>query len=87
MKQRLSSEFIYQLFALLITIIIVHGVYVGLVRPNADAILQVQAELQAAGEDFVPDRSIFVVIRDLEQVVDHLRLVMRHFVMAAWLVV
>jgi biopolymer transport protein ExbB/TolQ len=67
MKQHLSSEFIYQLFALLITIILVHGVYVGLVRPNAEAILEVQAALQAAGEEFVPDRSIYVVIRDFEQ--------------------
>ncbi len=67
MKHRLSSEFIYQLFALLITILVVHAVYVGLVRPNADAILEVQAAMQAAGEDFVPERSIYVVIRDLEQ--------------------
>ena len=67
MKQRLSSEFIYQLFALLITIILVHAVYVGVVRPNAEAILQYQMELQASGEDFVPDRSIYVVVRDFEQ--------------------
>ncbi len=67
MKQRLSSEFIYQLFALLITIIVVHAVYVGLIRPNADAILEAQMVMQAAGEEFVPERSIYVVIRDLEQ--------------------
>jgi biopolymer transport protein ExbB/TolQ len=67
MKQRLSSEFLYQLFALLIAIIVVHAVYVGVVRPNADAILERQMEMQQAGEEFVPERSIFVVIRDLEQ--------------------
>ena len=37
MKQRMSSEFIYQLFALLIAVIVVHAVYVGVIRPSADA--------------------------------------------------
>ena len=67
MKLTLSSEFIYQLFALLITIILVHGTYVGLIRPNADAIIERQAELQAAGGDYVPEQSLYVVVRDLEQ--------------------
>ena len=67
MKNRLSSEFIYQLFALLIAVIVVHAVYVGAIRPSADAQLQKQAELQAAGEDFVPERTLAVVIRDFEQ--------------------
>ncbi len=67
MKPKLSSEFIYQLFALLIAIIVVHAAYVGVIRPVADAELRQQAELQAAGEDFVPDRSLFVVMRDFEQ--------------------
>ncbi|GHD39059.1 MotA/TolQ/ExbB proton channel family protein [Halioglobus pacificus] len=67
MKNRLSSEFIFQLFALLIAVIVVHAVYVGVIRPSADAQLQQQAELQAAGEDFVPERTLAVVIRDFEQ--------------------
>ncbi len=67
MKNTLSSEFIYQLFALLIAIILVHGAYVGVIRPAADAELQQQAELQASGADYVPDRSLFVVMRDFEQ--------------------
>ena len=33
MKQRMSSEFIFQLFALLIAIIVVHALYVGAIRP------------------------------------------------------
>lgn len=67
MKLRLSSEFVFQLFALLIIVILVHAVYVGLIRPSADAVLLAQAELLAAGADLVPERSIYVVIRDLEQ--------------------
>ncbi len=67
MKTRMSSEFIFQLFALLIAVIVVHAVYVGAVRPSADAQLQQEMELQAAGEDFVPQRTLAVVIRDFEQ--------------------
>ena len=67
MKQRMSSEFIYQLFALLIAVIVVHAVYVGAIRPAADAEIQREMALQAAGEDFVPERSFSVVIRDFEQ--------------------
>ncbi|TGD75746.1 MotA/TolQ/ExbB proton channel family protein [Mangrovimicrobium sediminis] len=67
MKHRMSSEFIYQLFALLIAVIVVHAVYVGAIRPSADAAIARQMELQAAGGDFVPERSLAVVVRDFEQ--------------------
>ena len=67
MKNKMSSEFIFQLFALLIAIIVVHAIYVGVIRPSADALLQQQIELQASGEDFVPERNLAVVIRDFEQ--------------------
>jgi len=67
MKHRMSSEFIYQLFALLIAVIVVHAVYVGLIRPTADTQIRQEMELQAAGEDYVPERSFAVVIRDFEQ--------------------
>lgn len=67
MKHRMSSEFIYQLFALLIAVIVVHAVYVGAIRPAADTQIQREMELQAAGEDYVPERTFAVVIRDFEQ--------------------
>jgi biopolymer transport protein ExbB/TolQ len=67
MKQRMSSEFIFQVFALLITVIVVHSLYVGWVRPAARAHLEREAELQATQEDFVPTRSFAVVIGDYEQ--------------------
>ncbi len=67
MKHKLSSEFLYQLFALLITVILVHAIYVGVIRPNADAILEREAQLQASGADYVPKRSFYVVVRDFEQ--------------------
>ena len=67
MKQRMSSEFIYQLFALLIAVIVVHAVYVGVIRPSADAQIEQEMELQAAGRGFRTERTFAVVIRDFEQ--------------------
>lgn len=66
-RSRLSGEFIYQLFALLVAIIIVHGIYVTLVRPNAAAIsAQQQAEI-VSNPDYIPERSVWIIIRDYEQ--------------------
>ena len=67
MKPNSGSEFIYQLFALILSFIIVHAIYVAVIRPNADAILQEQLERQAAGEAYVVQRSPYIVMRDYEQ--------------------
>ncbi len=67
MKRSSGSDFIYQLFALLLSVIVVHTIYVAIVRPNADAILQVQMDRQASGEAYVVQRSLYVVMRDYEQ--------------------
>ena len=67
MRKNIPFELVYQIGALIISVMLVHLVYVTLIRPNADAILERQAELQAAGEVFVQDRSLYVVLRDLEQ--------------------
>jgi len=67
MKHSPGSDFLYQLFALIVSLIVVHSVYVTVVRPNADLILQQQRAQQAAGESFEVNRSIFVVIKDFEQ--------------------
>lgn len=66
-KTRIPSEFAFQLLALLAAVIVVHAFYVGLIRPSADVQLAAQAALQASGEAFVPERSLYVVIRDFEQ--------------------
>jgi len=67
MKHRMSSEFIFQVFALLITVILVHSLYVGWVRPAARAHIAQEAAMQKAKEDFIPTRSFAVVIGDYEQ--------------------
>jgi biopolymer transport protein ExbB/TolQ len=67
MKKNFSSEFVYQVFALLVSVIVVHAVYVSIIRPNADAILVQQVAQQEAGKNFAPSRSLYVVLRDFEQ--------------------
>ena len=72
MNRALPFEFVYQLMALLVAIIVVHLAYVTVVRPNADAILEAQAQAAALQEEtgddvFVPERSLYVVLRDYEQ--------------------
>ena len=67
MKQKYLSEVIYQIFALIIVVIVVHAVYVAVIRPNADIIQQQQTIQQEADEDYVPDRSMYIVLRDFEQ--------------------
>jgi biopolymer transport protein ExbB/TolQ len=62
-----SFEFIYQLFSLILIIIMVHAAYVGVIRPNADTILARQAAMIKADKLQVTERSVFVLIRDYEQ--------------------
>lgn len=66
MKRSLANEFVYQTIALLISIIIVHLIYVTVVRPNAQEVMRQQAEQQAQG-NYETERSLWVVIKDYEQ--------------------
>lgn len=66
-QQGIVSDFIFQVFALIISIIVVHAVYVAVIRPNAEADLAQQAAMQAADPDYVTERSLYVVMRDYEQ--------------------
>lgn len=67
MSKQISVEFIFQVFSLIIAVIIVHAVYVSIVRPNAREVLQEQAVQINNNPDYVPERSAYVVIRDFEQ--------------------
>jgi biopolymer transport protein ExbB/TolQ len=67
MKNGFSSEFLFQLFALLTAVILVHALYVAVIRPSADAQLEAEMAAQLAGEDVVPERTLSVVVRDFEQ--------------------
>lgn len=62
-----SFEFIYQVFALIVSVIIVHAAYVAVIRPNADAVLARQEALLKEDKSQVVERSVLVIIRDYEQ--------------------
>ncbi len=66
-QQGLVSDLVYQVFALIISVIIVHAIYVAVIRPNADAIMAQQVLLQEADPDYIQERSLYVVMRDYEQ--------------------
>ncbi len=66
-KTNIPVEFVYQLFALIIAIIVVHAFYVSIVRPNATEVLEQQAIEAAADPDYIRERSTWVIIKDLEQ--------------------
>ena len=67
MKKAYPVEFVFQTVSLIVAIIIVHAIYVLVVRPRADYILAEQQALMETGENYVPERSVFVIIRDFEQ--------------------
>ncbi len=67
MKRKLPFELVYSISALVVSIIVVHLLYVTVIRPNADAILQLRAEQAASGNIGVQERSLYVVLKDFEQ--------------------
>ncbi len=66
-KKNIPAEFVFQLFALIIAIIVVHAFYVSIVRPNAAEVIVVQAIEREANPDYVTERSTWVLIKDMEQ--------------------
>lgn len=67
MKQGMLNEVFYQLVALLVAFLVVHSAYVTVIRPNAELVQQQQAAMQQQDPDFVPPRSIYIILRDFEQ--------------------
>ena len=66
-KKNIPVEFVYQLFALVISIIIVHAFYVSVVRPNAEIVIEQQNIEASRNPEFVRERSTWVLIKDMEQ--------------------
>ena len=66
-----KSDFFYQIVALILSFIVVHTLYVGLVRPNAEAVLEAERQLVAqqaeTGGIVKIERSAWVVLKDYEQ--------------------
>ena len=66
-KKNIPVEFVYQLFALIIAIIVVHAFYVSIVRPNANEFLAQQTIERAADPEYIAERNNWVLIMNLEQ--------------------
>ena len=67
MRKPFSPEFTYQIFSLLVIMIVVHAAYVAVIRPTAEAELEQQAVQINLDRDYVPKRSVYVLVRDYEQ--------------------
>jgi biopolymer transport protein ExbB/TolQ len=61
------SEFAWTLFSLIFTLLAVHAAYVAWIRPAGIAVVEIEQAKQRADPDYVPQRSLFLVIKDLEQ--------------------
>jgi len=66
-EKQYPLEFIYQVFSLLIAFIIIHGVYVTVIRPQADQFLEQEKVQVAANPEHEQQRNFYVVLRDYEQ--------------------
>lgn len=67
MRRSDSVDFVFQLASLIVALIVVHAVYVTLVRPRADSFLAEQAALAGADPEYVEQRSVWVILKDFEQ--------------------
>jgi hypothetical protein len=67
MKKSFPVELVYQVFSLLIAFILVHALYVTLIRPQANSFMEQEALNMEANPDYVQQRSFYVVVKDYEQ--------------------
>jgi biopolymer transport protein ExbB/TolQ len=67
MKNFKLSEFMFEVFSLIVIAILVQGVYATVVRPQAAAVAAADAAAMAKDASFVPDRNLFIIIKDYEQ--------------------
>ncbi len=66
-QQALMSDFVYQVFSLVIALIIVHAYYVAVVRPNSEVIMEQQAIMQEQDPEYAQSPSFYVIVKDYEQ--------------------
>jgi biopolymer transport protein ExbB/TolQ len=64
---RAPVEFLFQVASLLVALVVVHALYVLVVRPKADDVLAEQRARMAVEDTYVQERSAWVVVRDYEQ--------------------
>lgn len=66
MNRTFSQEAVFQMFALVIAVIVVHAIYVTVIYPNAEAILAAQLAAMRADPNYEAPASLFVTVRDFE---------------------
>jgi biopolymer transport protein ExbB/TolQ len=76
MKNFKLSEFMFEVFSLIVIAILVQGVYATVVRPQAAAVAAADAAAMAKDSNFVPARNLYIIIKDYEQEVC--------FILALW---
>lgn len=67
MPRQLPYELIFQIFALLVAFIFVHGSYVMVIRPQAEAFITAEQAQLAENPQYIQQRNFYVVIKDYEQ--------------------
>lgn len=61
------SEFAWTLFALIFTLLSIHAAYVAWIRPSGEALVAAEQARMKVDKEYVPERSVYMVIKDLEQ--------------------
>jgi biopolymer transport protein ExbB/TolQ len=67
MRRLFPTEFVFQIFALLVSFILVHAVYVAAIRPNAETHLAQERAKAKLDPSYEIPQSVFVILRDYEQ--------------------
>jgi biopolymer transport protein ExbB/TolQ len=67
MKKFKFSEFMFEVFSLIVIVIIVQGFYATVVRPQAEAVIASDAAKMAKDPNHTPARNIYIILKDPEQ--------------------
>lgn len=66
MKKFKSSDFLFEVFALIIIITVVQAVYATVIRPTAEELRQADLVAMQADPNYVPELHLYVVMKDFE---------------------
>jgi biopolymer transport protein ExbB/TolQ len=66
MKSTRPNDFLYEIFAFIVILIVVQGVYATMIRPQANAIRTYDVAQMMRNPAYVPELSFYVIIKDYE---------------------
>jgi hypothetical protein len=67
MRKLFPTEFIFQVFSLLVAFIIIHAMYIAMIRPNANAFITEEHAKVKIDRNYEIQQSPYVILRDYEQ--------------------